>query len=354
MSRWKKYLGRSLYQLDAGLDLVRYRLSERFSNNDIVAFPYISYGNQERLLIKGRVLRARSIQPATKDSSFWLNLKNAYKRFDSDEVPYAKVLAHFHEQETTITADDEGFFETWLELQTQLDSKHELIQTVDLDLLDLKKAQKQTRFQGIVMVPDASAQFGIISDLDDTVLQTGAQNILSMLRKVLFGNAYTRLPFDGVAEFYQALHADKNPIFYVSSSPWNLYDVLLEFFDIQDIPVGPLMLRDWGISATEFIPSGHKKHKLELITSILDTYPNLPFILIGDSGQEDPEIYRETVRRYPERILAIYIRDVSADAARDQEIRELAKVIRETGCELLLIPDTANAFEHAKAKGWIS
>ncbi|MEM7736396.1 MAG: App1 family protein, partial [Deinococcota bacterium] len=143
-----------------------------------------------------------------------------------------------------------------------------------------------------------------------------------------------------------------NPIFYVSSSPWNLYDMLTDFFDINDIPAGPLMLRDWGIKPSELLPFGHKTHKLDSITGIMDAYPDLPFVLIGDSGQEDPEIYTTLVSKYPSRIKAIYIRDVS-DNARDAEIAKLREEVAKVNCPFLLVKDTLAAANHAAKLGLI-
>ena len=85
-----------------------------------------------------------------------------------------------------------------------------------------------------MLTPPPSARFGVISDIDDTVLVSHVTSPFKMALVSLFGNAHTRSPFPGVAEFYQALQggvggAEQNPIFYVSSSPWNFYD-LLHFF----------------------------------------------------------------------------------------------------------------------------
>src|SRR5690606_6523602 len=133
----------------------------------------------------------------------------------------------------------------------------------------------------------------------------GASNLLQMLKLTLFNNAHTRLPFEGVAALYQAFHAgaggsEKNPLFYVSSSPWNLYDLLDEFFYLQDIPKGPFFLRDFGIDKDKFIVSGHEEHKIVQIEKILSTYPDMKFILIGDSGEKDPEIFTNVVQAFPE------------------------------------------------------
>jgi phosphatidate phosphatase APP1 len=210
---------------------------------------------------------------------------------------------------------------------------------------------------GQVQIPPRDAGFGIISDVDDTVLQTGATSLGSMLRVTLLQNAHTRLPFDGVSAFYQALHAGPdrtgaNPIFYVSSSPWNLYDFLVDFFAIQSLPAGTLFLRDLGLEADRFLQSSHADHKLTQIERVLHAYPDLPFVLVGDSGQRDPEIYLDTVREFPGRVRAVYIRNVTA-ARRAAEVECIAGQVRALGADFLLVTHTAAAAEHAAANGLI-
>ena len=101
------------------------------------------------------------------------------------------------------------------------------------------------------------------------------------------------------------------------------------------------------------LPRGHSDHKLGAIRQILDYYPDLPFILIGDSGQEDPEIYRDIVHDYGGRIRAIYIRNVTTDPARARAIGELAEEVRGAGSDLLLSEDTLAAVRHAADRGWV-
>lgn len=177
-------------------------------------------------------------------------------------------------------------------------------------------------------------------------------------RVTLLGNAYTRLPFEGVSAFYRALtfgtgpSAD-NPIFYVSSSPWNLYDLLQDFFHIEELPNGPLFLRDFGITPEQFIVGGHGSHKREAIDELLETHPELPFLLIGDSGQEDPEIYAAVARDHPERILVVYIRDVTTEK-RNHEVKAIAAELKETGVEMVLVKDSLEAARDAVGSGFIS
>jgi phosphatidate phosphatase APP1 len=129
-----------------------------------------------------------------------------------------------------------------------------------------------------------------------------------MILTVILSNEHTRKPFEGVAAFYRALQkgvsgAEANPIFYVSNSAWNLYTLLLEFLNLQNIPFGPLLLRDFG--AHLFFSKDPRSHKKSNIKMILDSFPHLPFVLIGDSGEQDPEIYRDVVKEFPTRIRVI-------------------------------------------------
>ena len=144
--------------------------------------------------------------------------------------------------------------------------------------------------------------------------------------------------------------AVKNPIFYVSSSPWNLYDMIVDFLDARAIPAGPMLLRDWDLSSAL---SGHAGHKALLVREILDAYPWMRFILIGDSGQEDAEIYASLVSEYPGRILAVYIRDVSRNEARSSVIARLAEDLTGSGCQLVFSKDSVEMAKHAAERGWI-
>ena len=145
---------------------------------------------------------------------------------------------------------------------------------------------------------------GIISDVDDTVISTNVPDKLKMILTVTLLNEHTRKPLEGVAAFYRALQKGKtgnedNPIFYVSSSPWNLYTLMLEFLKVQQIPIGPLFLRDFGDHLIFSLQDRHS-HKISNIKKILDTFRHLPFVLIGDSGEQDPEIYRANSRGVPQ------------------------------------------------------
>lgn len=321
--------------------------------------PYLGLGSPSRVLVHGRAMQAKNIGPAGEDDNVVVNLINTYKRVDSDALPHARVAVRVADTEREIVADDEGFFREWIDLPTPLAQNEDWHPAHFRLIAPLLAGQPDVRASGRIRVPRAGTTFGVISDLDDTVIQSRVANFLLAVRTIMLGNARTRLPFAGVSAFYRALEGGGdgkrcNPIFYVSSSPWNLHDVITEFLRLQKIPDGPVLLRDWDIDLSALTSSRLQKHKEPLIREILDLDPSMPFILIGDTSQRDPEIYREIVRLYPGRILAIYIRNVDPNPERSTSVQALAKEVLEAGSSLVLADDTAAAAKHAAEHGWIT
>ena len=364
MSSKKKKIASIAHRIEQPFDRAKAKLKERVGGRDPVCIkPYRGYGNNRDLYLQGRVLEDEGVLPAEQDSKAWQNVKATYKRFESDEIAGAVVRAWIEgpggeRAEQEVTTDEEGYFDVHLQVTWKL-PKDRLWHEVELELLsgayDFQK--KPVRATGQVLMPPAGARFGVISDMDDTVLQTGATNLWQMVSLTLLRNAHTRLPFEGVAGFYRALQhgtsqTPDNPVFYVSSSPWNLYDLLTDFLDVHGIPRGPLFLRDLGIDQDKFIKSDHLEHKLAQIERLLRAYPELPFILIGDSGQKDPEIYQQAVDHFPGRIVAIYVRDVTTPA-RDEEVHAIAEAVGQNDVPMQLVKDTVAAAEHAAEHGFI-
>ena len=373
MTRLKRYIARFFLGLEKDFNTVRHTLRTLFRPpRPFEVVPYLGYGTGDKVFLKGRVLEDKGVSLGTPEATRWRNLVNTYKRFVSDEVSGAKLELHFGGVRRTLTTNEQGYFDTAAELElpdgssepldSETPSKTPISKTeegwAEVEVRLLKPTRGgEVNAAGAVLVPPAGAAFGVISDIDDTVVQTDATRWVRVLSSVLFGNAYTRLPFKGVAAFYRALQGGEdgerhNPLFYVSSSPWNLYDLLLEFFRAEGIPRGPLMLRSWRGGG--FAPSEHGAFKSREIRRILDMFPHLPFILIGDSGQEDPEIYHDIVSAYPNRILGVYIRNVSRNPERPEAIAKLSSRIKELGSTLVLADDTLAAAQHAAGRGWIS
>ncbi|WP_228527821.1 App1 family protein [Pararhodonellum marinum] len=318
--------------------------------------PYMGFGNKKEIYFLGRVLRDRGIGISQIEDNRWRNFRTMYKRFATWEIPGVKVKASFGSHEMVVTTDPEGYFEVRMPIENLVDASGPW-HFVHLTLLDqVIKNQGEVTATNSIFIPSTQVEYGVISDIDDTIVPTGATRLWEMLKTTFLHNAHTRLPFPGVAAFYQSLAKgmdgiESNPFFYVSSSPWNLYDFLMEFLDVHGIPKGPLMLRDIGLSREQFIAGSHSGHKLLQVEKIFEIEKHLKFILIGDSGQMDPEIYLQVIKDFPGRVKMVYIRDVVQ--SRHDEVEAISKEIKELGVELLLVKDTVEAAQHALAKGWI-
>jgi phosphatidate phosphatase APP1 len=352
-SAWETLLARMAAGAERRFDALQHRRRRAGSEGArVVITPYRGFGTARELVVRGRVLRDPGLKPARAQAGLFENLLDMYRRLESDEVPAARVAATFQGHTETGLTDEEGYFS--LRVPVRDLPRDRQWHAVELRLPDLAAAPVAAQ----VMVPAAEAEMVVVSDLDDTVVQTGATDVLRMARTVFLANAYSRVPFPGVAAFYAALHEGRrlkpvNPIFYVSSSPWNLYDLLTDFLQIQAIPQGPLILRDWGISEHELLPVRHRPHKEAALRELLETYPDLPFVLVGDSGQEDPEIYAEIVARFPGRVKTVYIRDVTKDALRTGVMTKLAETVLGARSRLVVVDDTLGAARDAAEQGFI-
>jgi phosphatidate phosphatase APP1 len=332
------------------------RLRDPGAGRQLMVVPYFGFGNANKIWVKGRVLDERGFREQAGQDSAWSNLLELYRRLESDEVAGARVVAQFQGQLHETLTDRGGYFSFEIVPAAALPGGW---QTVELELPDSRGADGQpVRAAAEVIVPAPTARFGIISDIDDTVLWTNVTNKLNMALMLARSNAHTRKPFKGVAAFYRALHKgaggnEGNPVFYVSSSPWHLFGPLVDFLRVQGIPVGPLLLRELGVREV-FKLSEHGKSKLDKIELILSFYPDMQFVLIGDSGEQDPEIYAEVVRRHPRSVRVIYIRNVNPDPSRIEALDRLIDEVSATGTQLILAPDSVFAASHAAAEGLIN
>ncbi|MQA89704.1 MAG: DUF2183 domain-containing protein [Gemmatimonas sp.] len=349
-------LHRALAEAGAALEWLKYGRRKRHQSDRYHIQPYRGHGTANYLYLSGRVFEGGPVPSARADDPYFRNFWHTLQRLGSDEVPAARVRVSANGVDQTVLADDEGYFQVALQTRTS-PGDGEVWRELEVELLDPVSESGRVTARGFSIVPPTAARFGVISDIDDTVVKTDVANLFRMIRLVLLTNAHTRLPFAGVAGFYRALHRGAagpftNPLFYVSSGPWNFYDLLTEVLEVHGIPLGPLFLKDYGLARDLLLSRGHAEHKLAAIERIFATHPQLRFVLLGDSGQMDPEIYHETVRRHPGRVEVVYIRDVS-HAERDRELRNLATEVEDLGVQMIFASDTLSVAEDAAERGLI-
>ncbi len=322
----------------------------------VVVHPYRGYGSHSEAFIMGRVFRQPGRLRNWEKGGIARDLVDVARRLVRHGVRDARVDIRIGATQASVTTDRDGYFHAHIDITHTLPAEA-IWHSVKLQVLSEDDAiSTETE----IYIPPASTDLIVISDIDDTVMYTGVANKLKMLYRLFMEKADRRTAFPGVASLYRALYggAEGNrhrPMLYVSRGPWSIYEVLEMFFNMNRIPVGPILfLREWGMTLKRPWPRKAEDHKSDVIRNMLSLYDTLPFILIGDSGQRDPEVYTEIVKEHPERVRAIYIRKVDNDPARDAAIEALANEVRHAGCELILAHDSVSMAEHALSKGYIS
>ena len=315
---------------------------------------YRGYATRTHVLVSGRLLANPAPRELHNGESLWRNLLDAYHRFETDEVPDVPVTVRFEGHEVTAITDREGYYHLELPCDTQGEGPWFTAQA------SCEVRGEEISATHAIAGLGNEAEFGVISDLDDTVIETNVTSFLTAARLTFVGHAKTRKPLEGVAALYRSLQnggatRPVNPIFYVSSSPWNLYDLLCEFMELNEIPKGPMFLRDYDLRPKKLKEARDHRQKLERTLKIMADFPELPFVLIGDSGQHDAGLYAEAATLHPDRIKAIYIRDVDPASAtkRDDHVREHIKAAGHHGVPMLLAPDSQAMAHHAAELGLI-
>lgn len=352
-----RLLHQGLASVEERMDRARWDIRRRTRRDQVRRIDaYRGYADGESVRLSGRLLADRPSGGPLDDDGWWDNLVNTWRRWESDEVPGATVTLRLGDQERSVVSDEEGYYYADFPLSGL---GGEVLKWLTASASCSTENGEVSAHHEIV-VPSRDASFGIISDLDDTVIHTGITSILLAAKLTFLENAKTRKPLEGVAKLYQALQCaggDRpvNPIFYISSSPWNLYELLVDFLRLNEVPPGPLLLRDVGLDHEKFVKEKGHGHKQEKALKLLDAYPQLPFVLIGDSGQEDPAIYAELARLRPGRILASYIRDVDPEisSSLDEVAGKAIELSAKCGVSMILAPDSLAISEHARLIGLI-
>jgi len=293
---------------------------------------YIGYATPDGTVVHGRILSQHRYSTQLTERSRWNAVRNMVRNFWTKEL--ADVRVRVGEVETV--SDGEGYFH--LLVPAMQPGEHQIV-------IDLPDYDVQT--SAYIIVPTQQASLGIISDIDDTVMRTGAHNLALNLWTTATTFLSDREVFRDTAQLLKQLHDVTNPVFYVSSSPWNLHAYLTSVFTTHNVPRGPLFLRDMGLSPTKFVTDSHGSHKGQAIDTILAANPTLNFVLIGDSGQHDALVYREAIERHPGRIQQIILRTAGQIDDADRQAAEAiraSKVDLYTGADLsaLLQPDNSD------------
>lgn len=171
----------------------------------IILIPFNGYGNSTEIYLLGRVLKNNRVAKSNPEDSVWRNIKKMIRRFRTVIIPGAKVQASIGGKEYYTETNEEGYFEFTIQGEFNLQPNESWL-TVNLKLVDqVLKNQGDVQAEAKVFIPSARSEFGVISDIDDTIIPTGATRLMEMLKTTFAKNAHSRVPFPGISELYSDL-----------------------------------------------------------------------------------------------------------------------------------------------------
>ena len=283
-----------------------------------VVRPYFGYRSADRLLLFARALRTR--EPQWERSRTISKLATMFAQFASHEVPHLTVtleLAGKKRERLAVTevSDRDGYLRFDVSLPTRWEALDDPVW--EIARLHWRNRRGPQAVDAYVLSPGRNGNLAVISDIDDTIVETGAGSLTRNWRRILAQMPGEREVVPGAADLYARLGggnvgdqipASRRPFFYVSSSPWNLFDYLVAFQKHHGLPQGPLLLRDWDLDRATLGHAGHGAHKADAIRHLTEFYPDLRFALIGDDTQADALAFAAAVTAHPGRIAAVLIR----------------------------------------------
>lgn len=314
---------------------------------------YHGYGQSGRYVIYGHVIGFGPLPRTRQSQNILKNMAALVRLFIVRPLAGAQLQLRWEGEIFKTTSEDDGFFKIeWTHNRHLAPGWHPL----QVEMTDDEGNVVNTG-TGQIFIPHAT-QLGFISDIDDTFLISHSSHMRKRLQVLFTRNAHSRKPFQGVVKHYQALmlanttEEAPNPFFYVSSSEWNLFYYIREFTVVNELPKGVFLLNQLK-RFSQLFKTGQNNHstKFMRIVRVLEHYPTQKFVLLGDSSQQDPNIYAAVAKHFPHQVRAVYIRDVHKK--NQQKVRETLEKMEAAGVECCFFEHSAEAFEHSQRIGLI-
>ncbi len=267
---------------------------------------YIGYGDAGFVRVLGRVVlgRQQPVQDAHGGVSVEEDLvaRRGWRSYVTAPVSYLPVVVRIGETEHRTVTDRSGYLDLMVGDHGLEPGWH------DVQILAKAAPPKAAR----VRIVSPEARLGIVSDIDDTALVTLVPRPLIALWNTFVRHGSARHVVPGMASLYSRTLTDHPdaPLFYLSTGAWNVMPTLVQFLRSHGFPAGPMLLTDWGPTNTGWFRSG-QEHKRVALRRLAAEFPHIRWVLVGDDGQHDPQIYREFAREYPNRVAAIAIRELT-------------------------------------------
>lgn len=314
---------------------------------------YRGYANNQELIVMGHVFKPNTIADYDFQKKSFKNARSIIRLFQVKTQPNADVYLKLDNEIIHTKTLEDGYFKFCIPIK-----ESHTFGWKDYTVFITHNEEKIEASSSYIK--PTVGKFGFISDIDDTFLISHTRNPLKKIYILLFKNVTKRKVFEDVAQHYQALQTagrndkkEENAFFYVSSSEWNLYGLIIQFSIIHQLPKAVLLLKNIKTSLTQlfFTGRGNHNHKFEKIKHILEFYPNLKYVLLGDDSQHDPKLYESICKIFPLHIKAVYIRQVGA--SKKTETLKIIENMASLNVATCYFKSSKEAIAHSKEIGLI-
>ncbi|WP_448004397.1 App1 family protein [Agromyces bauzanensis] len=293
-------------RLEDWLHDIRERWARRRGHVPTVV-PYTGYGSTEWVRVFCRVLLTR---PLPADASKRRRRRReqgirGWRSFTSVPVGDVPVIVEIGDERIEVLADRGGVVDTKIPVALQPGWHQVSLRTEGSETVEAP-----------VWIVGPDVRFGLISDVDDTVMVTALPRPFVAFWNTFVLDEHARIPTPGMAVLYERLvraHPGA-PVIYLSTGAWNVAPTLTRFLSRNLYPAGPLLLTDWGPTHDRWFRSG-REHKEENLRRIAGEFPEIRWLLVGDDGQHDEELYARFAAEHPDRVAAVAIRRLSTGEA---------------------------------------
>ena len=267
---------------------------------------YSGYGTTTWVRVLGRVVLAKDPRPgsrAERRNSKREESVRGWRSFIS--VPISDVTVHIEIGGEThdVTPDRGGVVDAVLPVSLEPGTHWVSYRVDDFDHVASSPVQ--------IVADDAS--FGVISDVDDTVMVTALPRPLLAAWNTFVLDEHARVPTPGMSVLLERLASSHHgaPMVYLSTGAWNVAPAVTRFLSRNLFPPGALLLTDWGPTHDRWFRSG-REHKELSLRRLAGEFPHVKWLLVGDDGQHDEEIYAEFAKEHPDSVVAVAIRQLSS------------------------------------------
>lgn len=262
--------------------------------------PFAGYGGAGWVRVVGRVLIVPPRRRTAADQSV-----RGWRSFVGIPVSFSKVTVTIAGRTHVVVADRGGVVDTVVEADLA-PGWQEFSMSVE----------GQEQVPATAFIVDDSVEFGVLSDVDDTVMVTALPRPFVAAWNSFVVDEHARIPVPGMAVLLEQLVRQHPgcPMIYLSTGAWNVAPTLSRFMSRHLFPKGAMLLTDWGPTHDRWFRSGYE-HKITNLTRLAAEFPKVKWLLIGDDGQRDEAIYTEFMRAHPDSVAGVAIRQLSTAQA---------------------------------------